>query len=97
MESPFSTRVELTLPDIQDDYHYHVIVARHPHLKQSIDWFWGSDLFPKWVSDILRDTGDDTRKGFDVHIVKSLFHLNKLHSESYPQYHVIEDYIDWGR
>lgn len=69
---------------IQDCQEFHIVVTKHPHLKDKLEVSWSSTLFDEMVAKLLFDTREGTRQGFSFEVGYALIRLLGIHGAEFP-------------
>ena len=63
---------------------YQVLYEEMPHIATRLELLYGTDLFSKYIVDLLLDSRDGGRAGFPLHIGSALVELSEIHDITFP-------------
>jgi hypothetical protein len=58
----------------------------YPHIARRLDSMWGSQEARDFMMDLLTDSRDGGRQGFDPSVASAILSLLDKHDHSYPQF-----------
>ncbi len=72
------------------------LFGRFPHFRR-VETLWGSPECRSYLTDLLLDSRQGERRGFDQAASKTLFSLLREHDDHFPQYVTRQSYWpEWG-
>jgi hypothetical protein len=69
---------------IKDNEDFIVIQNSMPHIAKSVELFWGTVDFNRFLDKIMSDTRDGHRVGFPKDVASALLRLSIKHDSSFP-------------
>ena len=64
---------------------YQVLYEELPHIASRLGLLYGTELFSRYILDLLMDSRDGGRKGFPLHVGSALVELSEIHDITFPE------------
>ncbi len=70
---------------LDENPHFVFINQAFPHIGKKLQTFWGYPEFALYMSSLLQDTRNGSRKGFPFDVLMALNGLSEEHEKEFPQ------------